>query len=174
MRHLKATLATLTCALVLVPAGVATAGSGAPSGPSARATTPSTAGTPAGNPNSARAEAAGVCADAYQIGATGYVVRNGVKIGSVKQFYSPQCQENYGYLWVWDGFHDTGAVYDASVGVFSYKKDTVLGGRNWWDTTQQEFWSYGTDTVNECTSAVARIRKVGDPVDEEAASAKRC
>jgi hypothetical protein len=172
-------LAALACAFALVPAGSAVAGSGpAPKpGPShsQRSLAPSTAPSAAGNPLSARAQAAGVCSDAYQIGTTGYIYRSGAKIASVKQFYSPDCNQNYGYLWVWDSYRNsTTKDYDVSVGVFTYTYDQTVGERSWANTRGQEFWSNGADTVNQCTAAVGSLRASGDPLAGQAASSKRC
>lgn len=171
----KLALAAAATVLVLTPAGAAYAGSGpapAPAGKSDRAA--ATAPTAQGNPDSKRAQAAGVCDDAYQIGATGHIKRSGTTIASVKQFYSPSCKENYGYLWVWDSFHTGAKPYDVTLGVFSYDRDAVVGkvGKN--DTKQQEFWTQGTDTANECTAAVGTLRPEGAPLPNQGASEKRC
>ncbi|MET8676383.1 hypothetical protein ABZW18_01955 [Streptomyces sp. NPDC004647] len=174
MRYTKPALAALTCTLALIPAGAAYAGTGPAPAPSERTARHSTAPSAAGNPASAEARAAGVCSDAYQIGSTGYVVRAGERIASVKQFYSPNCQENYGYLWVWDAFRNTAGDYDVSTAVYSYSQDEVLGGRSWTNSTAQEFWSTGTDTASECTAAVGAVRKAGDPLANQAAGSKRC
>ncbi|MFG2133541.1 hypothetical protein ACGFNV_38075 [Streptomyces sp. NPDC048751] len=176
MRYLKTAAAALTCAFVLVPAGIASAGSGPAPAPGAR-TAPSAASTApsaAGNPASTRAQAAGVCADAYQIGSTGYVKRNGTTIASVKQFYSPSCAKNYGYVWVWDSFRDTAGDYDVTAAVYSASQDEVLGKRSWTNTTVQEFWSNGTSTVAECTAGVGTVRRAGDPAPVGGYSSTRC
>ncbi|WP_372457139.1 hypothetical protein [Streptomyces purpurogeneiscleroticus] len=174
MRNAKRVLVGLTCVFALVPAGSAMAGSGPAPAPSERFVAKSTAPSAAGNPLSTRAQAAGVCSDAYAIGQTGYLVRQGVKIASVKQFYSPKCRQNYGYLWVWDSFRETAGDYDVSTAVYSYSQDEILGTRAWTNTNAQEFWSDGTATVKECTAAVGSLRKAGDPVAVQAASSKRC
>lgn len=176
MRYLKTAVAALSCAFVLVPAGIASAGTGpapAPGAPSATAAT-STAPSPAGNPASPRAQAAGVCADAHQIGTTGYISRAGKTIASVKQFYSPSCAENYGYVWVWQSFRDIAGDYDVTAAVYSYSRDEVLGKRSWTNTTAQEFWSNGTSTVTECTAASGSVRAAGDPSPVTGHSSKRC
>lgn len=171
-------LLALAGAFALVPAGTAAAGSGpAPEpGPShSQRSAPSTAPSAAGNPLSARAQAAGVCSDAHQIGSTGYIYRSGVKIASVKQFYSPDCNRNYGYLWVWDGYRNsTDNDYDISVGVYTYQHDQVVGEKSWENTRAQEFWSNSAETVAQCTAAVGSLRASGDPLAGQAASSKRC
>jgi hypothetical protein len=174
IRYAKTAVAALTCAMLAVPAGAAYAGSGPAPKPSERGAAKSTAPSAKGNPNSRAADVAGVCDDAYQIGTTGYIKRSGVTIASVKQFYSPDCQENYGYVWVWESFRKTAGDYDVTAAVYSYSQDEVLGSRAWTNSTQQEFWSYGTDTVSECTAAVGSVRKAGDPVPNNGASSKRC
>jgi len=174
IRYVKTAIAALTCAMVAVPAGAAYAGSGPAPKPSDRSISKSTAPSAKGNPASKAAQAAGICDDAYQIGSTGYVKRSGVNIASVKQFYSPECQQNYGYVWVWDSFRDTAGDYDVTTGIYSYSQDEVLGAKAWSNTTQQGFWSEGTNTVEECTAAVGSVRKAGDLTPNHAASSKRC
>ncbi|MEU8570660.1 hypothetical protein AB0C51_20325 [Streptomyces pathocidini] len=174
MRNTKRTLAALTCAFALLPAGAAFAGSGPAPAPAKERNARSTAPSAAGNPASAKAQDAGVCADAYQIGTTGYVKRGSETAASVKQFYSPSCAENYAYVWVWDSFKATAGDYDVTTAVYSYSQDEYLGQRSWTNTTAQEFWSHGTVTVSECTAAVGYVRKAGDPVANGGASSKRC
>jgi len=174
IRFAKTAIAVLTGAMLAVPAGAAYAGSGPAPKPSERSISKSTAPSAKGNPASKAAKAADVCDDAYQIGTTGYVKRSGVTIASVKQFYSPDCQENYSYVWIWESFRKTAGDYDVTAAIYSSTQDEVLGGRSWLNTQGQEFWSYGTDTVSDCTAAVGSVRKAGDPTPNHGASSKRC
>lgn len=174
MRSRRIAIAAVACAFVLVPAGTAAAGSGPAPAPSERSAPQSTAPSPEGNPNSAKAKAGDVCSDAYQIGSTGYITRGGVQIASVKQFYSPECKENYGYLWVWDSFRDKEDDYDVSIGIYNHDSDETPGKRSWIDSNGQEYWSHGTETVDNCTSALGTLRPSGSAVTYEAASSKRC
>lgn len=174
MRARMTALTAAVCALAFLPAAAAVAGTGPDPSPDKRPSAQSTAPSAAGNPMSARAQAAGVCSDAHLIGSTGYVNRHGQRIGSVKQFYSPACNENYGYLWVWQDFRDTHDDYDVSVGVFSYDRDAVVGKRSWTDTNGKEFWSNPALTASECTSGVGTIRAQGDPLPSGAWSSKVC
>ncbi|MCF6524579.1 hypothetical protein [Streptomyces sp. JJ36] len=177
MRARKTLIAAAACAFAFVPAASATAGSGpapAPEKQRSAAGEKSTAPSAAGNPRSAKARAAGVCPDAYQIGTTAYVDRGGAHIASVKQFYSPQCDENYGYLWVWDSFRNTTGDYDVSTGIYSYSRDEYVGKRSWTNSNGQEYWSNPADTADECTAAVGAVRKPGDPLPNQAATGKRC
>lgn len=161
------------CALALLPAASAVAGSGPDPSPDQRRSH-STAPSAAGNPLSKRARTAGVCSDAYEIGARGVIYRKGEPIGSVKQFYSPDCNENYGYLWVWDSFRNTHDNYDVSIGVFSYDRDAVVGKRTWVNSNGQEYWSNPASTTSECTAALGSIRADGEPLTHQAVSSKRC
>lgn len=165
--------ATATSALILLPAGAAFAGSG-PSAPAPDKTNRSVAPSPEGNPVSKKAKAAGVCDDAVEIGQKGLIKRGGETLASVKQFYSKKCKENYGYLWVWDSFHQGAKPYDVTLGVYNYGDDTTHGKGAWKATTQQEFWTVGTDTVADCTSAVGTLRPAGAPQPYQALSEKRC
>lgn len=174
MRARKTLITAAACAFVLVPAATASAGSGPEPAPDRKRPAASKAPSAAGNPMSTRAVAAGVCPDAYQIGTTAYISRGGAKIGSVKQFYSPDCNENYGYLWVWQSFRDRTDDYDVGVGIYSYSRDQVVGERSWTASNGQEYWSDPADTVPECTAAIGRIRAPGDPLPSQTATSKRC
>ncbi|MBA0049944.1 hypothetical protein E0L36_03225 [Streptomyces sp. AJS327] len=173
MRYTKGAVVAAACAALLVPAGAAYAGSGETAAPSDRAAK-SAAPSPEGNPSSKLAQEAGVCDDATEIGERGLITKDGKTIASVKQFYSKECQENYGYLWVWEDFRDGAEPYDVSVGVYSDEDDTVHGKRSWKATDRQEFWSSGSDTVADCTSGFGELRPAGDPQTHQASSETRC
>ncbi|NJQ02520.1 hypothetical protein HCK00_18730 [Streptomyces sp. PLAI1-29] len=162
-----------TClAATALGTGVASAGSGpapAPGGAPEGA-----AGSESGNPASARAQASGVCEDAHQIGSTAYIYRNGETIASVKQFYSPGCDENYGYAWVWKSFLDQDLRFDLTVGVWSYDREYLVGAHRAFDTHEQEFWGNPADTVAECTAAEGALSLAGEEGPYSARSSKRC
>jgi hypothetical protein len=172
MRSRMLATAAVAAAFVMFPAGSALAGSGPVTGPSAAAN--STAPTPQGNPSSAKAQAADVCEDARQIGATGYIKRDGATIASWKQFYSADCKENYSYVWVWQDFVDAEDDYNVGAGVYSYDKDETLGTANWTADNGQEYWSRGADTADDCTAAVGTLRPAGSATTLEGQSDKRC
>jgi hypothetical protein len=173
MRARTTLFGALLCAAALVPAGTAVAGTGPAPSPDERRPA-STAPSPAGNPLSAKAKAAGVCADAHEIGTVGYINRAGQRVASVKQFWSPECRENYGYLWIWDSFAAGGGEWDVTTAVYSASQDEVLGERRWTNRTDQEFWSNGTATGEDCTRGVGSVRLSGDPLSNQAASSQRC
>ncbi|WP_244902945.1 hypothetical protein [Streptomyces ambofaciens] len=130
--------------------------------------------TEEGNPSSARASAAGVCADAYQIGTTSYIYRGAEQIASVKQFYSPECNENYGYVWVWKSFLDKKISFDLQVGVWSYDRNALIGVRREFDTQNQEFWGNGADTVDDCTSGDGTLTILSEQGSYHSRTSKRC
>lgn len=173
IRYPKSVLAAVTCAMVVLPAGAAFAGSG-PGDPSSQKLARTTAPSAEGNPASKLAKAAGVCDDAVAIGTRGLIKKGSTTVASVKQFYSKKCNENYGYLWVWDSYRDTAPKYDVTVGVFDYADDTSHGRNFYTGTKQQEFWSEGTATVKDCTSGIGTLRPVGTPQPYQAFSEKRC
>jgi hypothetical protein len=176
MRYAKGAIAALTCALVLIPAGVAAAGTGPAATPAHKAAKAvSTAPSAEGNVHSARAQAAGLCSDAVQIGETGYITSpNGDTMASVKEFYSPSCNEDYGYLWVWDSFLRTGEYYDASIGVFDYDQDKTVGQESIPSSRNQEFWSHGVVTTGDCTAGVGSLRINGEPLVQMGISTQDC
>lgn len=170
--HRTLSLAAAGFATVLACAGTASAGTG--STPADRQPPMSSVPSEAGNPLSARAQAAGVCSDAYQIGTTSYAYRGTEQIASVKQFYSPECKENYGYVWVWKSFLDKGINFDLQVGVWSYDRETLLGARTEFDTHNQEFWGNGADTVDDCTSGDGTLTIADEQGGYSARTSKRC
>jgi hypothetical protein len=163
--------AVVGAALSLLGTGSAFAGTGPAPAPQQRSA--GTEGTEAGNPASAVATAAGVCSDAYQIGATAYIYRGTEQIASVKQFYSPNCDENYGYTWVWKSFLDKNINFNLTTGVWSYDRDSLVGKRLVLNTHSQEFWSNAAETVDECTSGYGQVAIVNEP-SNEVRTEKRC
>ncbi|WP_345943641.1 hypothetical protein [Streptomyces sp. SID3212] len=163
-------------ALSLMGTGAASAGTGPGATPQRQAANAAVgaAGTEAGNPLSAVATAAEVCADATQIGTTEYIYRDTETIASVKQFYSPSCHENYAYAWVWKSFLDQNVSFDLTLGVWAYERGGLVGERAVVNTHAQEFWSYAADTADECTSADATIDIPDYPVPLSTRTSKRC
>ncbi|WP_210592157.1 hypothetical protein [Streptomyces sp. GESEQ-35] len=174
MRTRMIATAAIAAAFVMVPAGSALAGSGPAPAPSERSASKSVAPTPKGNPLSLKAQASDVCEDAYQIGKTAYVKRDGATIASVKQFYSPECKENYSYVWLWQSFVDKEDTYTISTGVYSYTQGKKLGTQDFPLDKGQEYWSTGTDTVEDCTAAAGSVVPHGDPAKYTAITDKRC
>lgn len=123
---------------------------------------------------SAAAQAAGVCSDAHQIGTTSYIQRDNDTIASVKQFYSPSCNMNYGYVWVWKSFLDKNIDFTLKVGVWSYERNFLVGQRLVPDTHDQEFWGNAADTTGECTSGEGTITIPDETDPYKARSSQRC
>ncbi|MEV2247563.1 hypothetical protein [Streptomyces sp. NPDC049970] len=168
-------VAVAGAALSLLGTGVASAGTGPGQTAQQRSANEAAgaAGTEAGNPLSAVATAAGVCSDAAQIGATEYVWRGTEKIASVKQFYSPNCDENYAYVWAWKSFLDKNITFDLTVGVWSFNRNVLVGRKDVFDTHAQEFWSNAAKTADECTSGDGAISILNEAT-YTARTEKRC
>ncbi|GEB51093.1 MULTISPECIES: hypothetical protein [Streptomyces] len=170
----KAVVAAAACAVAVLPAGAASAGDGPKPQQDEKATTMSTAPAPEGNPHSRTAQASGVCSDAYQIGNKRYIKRKGQVIGTVRQFYSPSCNRNYGYLWVWQSFRNTHKNYATNIAVYDFNTKKLVGLRQWHRTNAQEFWSGPAATVRHCTAARGMIKARYDSKQSFAYSSKRC
>ncbi|MBU6534139.1 hypothetical protein ACFUIW_12080 [Streptomyces sp. NPDC057245] len=174
MRSRRIVTAAIAAAFVMLPAGTALAGSGPAPAPSDRAASKSTAAAPAGNPLSVRAQASGVCDDAHQIGETAYIRYNAEPIASVKQFYSPKCKENYSYIWLWQSFIDEEDDYLVAAKIWSYDQKEEFGRKVWLEDNGQEYWSEGTDTVQECTSAMGTVEPKDSHLTLTVTSEMRC
>jgi hypothetical protein len=80
---------------------------------------------------------------------------------SIKQYWSPNCQENYAYAYVWQSFRAShSGVWTISVGEIWVKSpgvetnpvaDTTV------DTRQVELWSPGFAGAGRCTYATAML-----------------
>lgn len=174
MRVSLSSLGALTaaaCAVAVLPVGTAHAGDGPP--PKNHTEIQHTRATPEGNPSSRAAQAAGVCNDAYQIGKTGYIKWKGMTAASVKQFYSPNCNRNYSYMYKWKQFHDVQPKISANVAIYKVKTAELVGLRSWVNTTARSFWSNPADTVRFCTTARGAFRVPGDSTQYFAHSSKR-
>ncbi len=117
--------------------------------------------------------AAGPCSDAYQIGRTGYIYYGKAIAASVKQFYSPSCRQNWGYVWVWESFRDRDIPYDVGVAVYSYTTGQQYGNKYTANTRRAAFWSGAANTVTHCTSGYG-FMLIDNKIDAEGYSSKRC
>ncbi|WP_369204069.1 hypothetical protein [Streptomyces sp. PU-14G] len=170
----KGALVAAACALALLPAGAAQAGSGPAPAPGGDRGATAMNAAPESSPFEDSARQARVCADAYQIGSTGHIKRKGHVIASVKQFYSPRCKRNYGYLYVWKSFRQKHPHWSTNIAVYDFKTHKLVGLRSWNRTKAASFWSYPADTVRHCTAARGVVRAPGDSKQNFAYSSKRC
>ncbi|MFI8851849.1 hypothetical protein [Streptomyces sp. 891-h] len=158
----KGLIATAACAMMLVPAGAAQAGSAqAPTSAKAGQVTAGTASSQS-TQASPTMRVARVCSDAHQIGPTAYIKRKGYTIGSVRQWYSPRCNRNYGSLYVWKGFRNHVRHYTTTIGIYDFNVRKLVGLRIFRNTSASTFWSYPTATVRHCTSARGSIEVPGE------------
>lgn len=91
------------------------------------------------------------CSDAYQIGTTGYITVDGATAASVKQYYSPSCNKNYGYVWVWQSFRDSHSYWFASASVVTTSDSIAHASEGDFNVT--EIWSGAASTTTSCTKA---------------------
>ncbi|CAL9501139.1 hypothetical protein [Streptomyces sp. enrichment culture] len=108
------------------------------------------AGTVVATSGSASAATGPSCSDAYQIGSTGYITVDGATAASVKQYYSPSCNKNYGYVWVWQSFRNSHAHWFVSAGVLTTSNNTNHASQGDWNVT--EIWSGAASTTSSCTA----------------------
>jgi hypothetical protein len=97
-------------------------------------------------PEVAHAESAPGCGPVTQIGRTAYIDEGGGPVASVKQFKG--CGKNWGYVYVWDSYHNKGNRYYVTVGILPGSQGYVKGANR-----DREVWSHGTDTLTICTQA---------------------
>jgi hypothetical protein len=105
-------------------------------------------------PAAADAKPAG-CGDGYQIGSTRQIVWNDAPIASLKQYYSPACNRNWAYLYMWQSFRAGGYRWTADVFIDVATTAPMYGLRtssNW-----VESYSVPAATVHLCTRAAANL-----------------
>ncbi|CAM5563129.1 hypothetical protein SCALM49S_09165 [Streptomyces californicus] len=66
-------------------------------------------------------------------------------------------------MWVWKSFLDQKTKVNVTVGVWSYKRDSLVGQRTVFNTNAQEFWSNAAKTADECTSGEGTINLPPSP-----------
>jgi len=98
------------------------------------------------------------CSDRYQVGSTKVVPdEHGQSAMSIKQYWSPACQENFAYAYVWQSFRDSHpGKYTINVGeiwVHSPGVETNPVANTAVDTRQAELWSPGFAGAGRCTYA---------------------
>lgn len=107
----------------------------------------------------ASAAPAASCSDRYQVGSTTVLSVDGQSALSIKQYWSPECQENYGYAYVWQSFRDShpgtwdivvDEIWVHSPGVYTAPvTNSVVQSR------QVELWTPGFKGAGRCTYATA-------------------
>ncbi|MFS8097371.1 hypothetical protein LFM09_09530 [Lentzea alba] len=101
----------------------------------------------------AQAERVPGCADAKQIGSTGYVKKGSTTLASVKQFAG--CGKNWAYTYVWDSHASKpGSFFSSAAMMVNGKIDY---GSNVNGTNKQEVWSESTKTITKCTRGYGEV-----------------
>ena len=103
------------------------------------------------------------CSDGYQVGATTTINVNGVTAASIKQYWSPSCQKNWGYIYVWQQFIDslsgTNKSWSFSVAILK-QNGTKLGSVNGSAPAREKF-STPQSTAGICTAAWGKLSVTG-------------
>lgn len=110
----------------------------------------------------ASAATAASCSDRYQVGSTKVVPdEHGQSAMSIKQYWSPACQENFAYAYVWQSFRDShpGAftIVVGEIWVHSPGVETNPVANSAVDTRQAELWSPGFYGPGRCTYATGTL-----------------
>lgn len=97
------------------------------------------------------------CERVTQIGKTAHVGDHGQTWASVKQFKG--CGKNWAYVYTWTETHNAGAPYTPELVLIEqyvskdaphpYGRVGLKEGKK----RQKELWSYGTNTLRDCTAA---------------------
>lgn len=101
----------------------------------------------------AYAESAPGCAGTTQIGSTAYIITGGTTFASVKQFKG--CGRNWAYVYVWAGYRSSHTHWEACASIAKMSGSTgSLVDLNCNYSNPVEVWSFGANTLADCTQAV--------------------
>jgi hypothetical protein len=102
------------------------------------------------------------CQDGYQVGATKTISLNGVTALSIKQYWSPSCQKNWGYVYVWQQFIDSlGSNQSWSFSVALEKQGGKRLGTVSASAPARERFSTPQSTGGICTAAWGKLSVTG-------------
>jgi hypothetical protein len=73
----------------------------------------------------------GPCADVHQVGQTVHQIYHGMIAFSVKEFYSPDCHDYYGYSFSWLQFRNLHVRFDVGMAVYDTTHDGIDGARTY-------------------------------------------
>ncbi|THV42765.1 hypothetical protein [Glycomyces buryatensis] len=93
-----------------------------------------------------------MCSDAYQVKSTVYIYGGqATPVASLKQYYSPSCRQNWGYLWIWQWARDAGYWIKADLAIFVQNEG--LQGLEGVGTYDQEALTRAVPGYGKCTRA---------------------
>ena len=102
------------------------------------------------------------CSDGYQVGATKTINLNGVTAASIKQYWSPNCQKNWAYIYVWQQFIDSlGSNQSWSFSVALEKQSGTRLGSVSGSAPAREKFSTPKSTGGVCTAAWGKLSVTG-------------
>lgn len=91
------------------------------------------------------------CPDGVQIGNSAYADWNGIRVATVKQYYSARCKANWSYVYIWEGFRNRGYGWTSEAWIEAKPYDEDWGWiarQNWIHT-----YSIPAGTTNVCSRA---------------------
>jgi hypothetical protein len=104
----------------------------------------------------AHAESAPGCSGTTQIGSTAYVTVGSSTYASVKQFKG--CGKNWAYTYVWASYRKAHSHWEACASIAKMASSTSTNGSlmdlNCDYSNPVEVWSFGANTLANCTQAV--------------------
>ncbi|SER17261.1 hypothetical protein SAMN05216188_108196 [Lentzea xinjiangensis] len=115
------------------------------------------------------AETNPACPGATQIGSTAYVKNGTTTVASVKQYAG--CGKNYSYIYVWDSWIASHGR-DFVLRTYILTGSNVTHGYKTGARGQQELWSGGANTLDQCTRAHGEVD--GDSYFLSARTGERC
>jgi hypothetical protein len=102
----------------------------------------------------AQAETNPSCGSVSQIGSTAYVKNNSTTVASVKQFVG--CGKNWSYIYVWDSWISSHGR-DFVLRTYIQTPPNLTHGYKTGARGQQELWSGGANTLDQCTRAHGEV-----------------
>ncbi|GHH30125.1 hypothetical protein [Lentzea cavernae] len=102
----------------------------------------------------AQAESSPTCSSVTQIGSTAYATSGGTTVASVKQFKG--CGKNFSYVYVWDSWISSHSR-DFTLRTYVQTRPNNSNGYKTGARGQQELWSGGADTLDQCTRAHGEV-----------------
>src|ERR1041384_4243660 len=102
----------------------------------------------------AQAESSPTCSSVTQIGSTAYAMSGSATVASVKQFKG--CRKNFSYVYVWDSWISSHGR-DFTLRTYVQTRPNNSNGYKTGARGQQELWSGGADTLDQCTRAHGEV-----------------
>lgn len=102
------------------------------------------------------------CPDGVQIGNSAYADWNGIRVATVKQYYSARCRANWSYVYIWESFRSRGYGWTTEAWISANPTTTDPDGEDFgWVARENWIHTYsvpaGTTTVCSRAGTVVAI-----------------